>query len=242
MGNDWRITPPGSNKREVMRRWLQEHIHLGPKRVALRSGLRPKKIVEWMIAYDVVDPKDEKIFKAWVGFKEYRPEEIALLLCHTKRSIQYYLDKYGLSQEKKDITPPGYRRIRKHRPVNKSVLRDPEKLSRLYELVGRRAIAKMVGVSVTRVNYFLDKFDIKTPRTSYEGRKNPCKNREWLEEHYIYEGWSCRRCAEEAGVSPATISNWLVKFGIKPRDYHEAACVSHNPEAARILTCTTGDN
>lgn len=46
---------------------------------------------------------------------------------------------------------------------------------------------------------------------------HPCCTREWLQEHYINQGLSQKRCGRIAGVSDSTIRDWLVRLGFQVR-------------------------
>lgn len=80
-------------------------------------------------------------------------------------------------------------------------------------------IAKLVGVAKRTVQKSLTKFGIKQrPWNVAVGSQNKCCSLEWLTENYIKQLKTTHECAREAGVNSCTITNWLIKFSILPRD------------------------
>jgi hypothetical protein len=87
------------------------------------------------------------------------------------------------------------------------------------EKIGAYVIAKMINRSVQTVYKKLKRFQI--PLRSHKeavATRNPCHNREWLWQAYIYEGKILAEMAKEANVNPYTILHWLVEFNITIRD------------------------
>lgn len=95
---------------------------------------------------------------------------------------------------------------------------------------GIPTVARMIGRSIALVKGRLEKYGIQT-RSHAEAvkSKNPCYKKEWLEDRYIKQRWSLAKCAEEAGVVPYTIYNWLIGFNFEIRDIYEAMAGDRNP-------------
>ncbi|MBD3407285.1 MAG: MerR family transcriptional regulator [Candidatus Lokiarchaeota archaeon] len=231
---------PANASREAMREWLTYHKNMSSLQLARQSGLTIERIIQWRIQYDVIDIKDKELFKAWLLYKDYTIGESAILLNVTQRTFRYYLKKYNIKKfEKSDEQFSDYRhkQVLKYVDLDRSVLRDKDMLAELYKHYGRVALAKMFGVSNTRMLVVLRKFGIMDPNRKWDP-PNGCKNREWLYQKFVVEAKTLTECANEAGVCPHTIRNWLIKFGIRPRDLGEATRLRFNKKDSKVLTCT----
>jgi len=235
-----KISLPRSRKSDDIRPWLEKHKSLSSRELANRTGLTFERIMQWRVAYDVIDPKDRDLFTVWVTYKSYTIAEAAIITGLSHRMFRYYLKKYGITKyEESDEQYSDYRREKTdYKKIDKSILKNKSKLSKLHDDHGKISISKMAGVSVERVRKYLQKFDISKPDRQVTGPNNSCRSREWLTQNYVIGGLTLRACAELAGVCPHTIRNWLIHFGIRPRDVHEAFAVRQNPEDSRLLTST----
>lgn len=95
---------------------------------------------------------------------------------------------------------------------------------------GIPTISRIIGRSIALVKGRLEKYQVRV-RSHAESvkSKNPCFDKDWLDEHYNRKRWSLTRCAQEAGVVPYTIYNWLVSFDFEIRDIYEAMSGDNNP-------------
>ena len=141
--------------------------------------------------------------------------------------------KWGSNRESTPfINKPAY----KKRKID--LVRDPEIwdnedwFRQQYEdkRFGIPIISRMINRSIPLVRGRLKKYGIET-RTHHDSVKstNTCCNKDWLEEYYIKKGWPIAKCAQEAGVVPYTIYNWLIKFQFEIRDIYEAMAGERNP-------------
>lgn len=212
-----KVYVPKRKNIDVIRRWLVKYNHISTEELARRSRLSIKKITEWKVHCDVIDPDDEKLFKIWIQYKDYSPAEASIILGIPYWKFRSYLKKYDIKKHQhstksfcpKRKTNPTYPRI--PIPQNRA------DFIRLLDKHGVRVISKMCGLRTIQVQRLKKKFGVESPRTSYKVYNN-CNNREWLLENYIEKEHSLRKCAEMAGVSsPHTIRKWLIRHGIKPR-------------------------
>jgi len=92
-----------------------------------------------------------------------------------------------------------------------------------YKKLGADTIAKMIGRSKPVVYKRLKRYGIerREHRDSTKS-KNKFYDKDWLIDNYFKKGKSLRELAKTASVSPYTISNWLISFGMLPRSNSEA--------------------
>ncbi len=93
----------------------------------------------------------------------------------------------------------------------------------LYDTYVRRgyglpAIRQVTNASYTKIIKCLNQNGIKT-RSSTLVSDNPKCNKAWILENYFRRRLSLKKCGELAGVSAVTIRNWILKFGMMPREY-----------------------
>ena len=93
-------------------------------------------------------------------------------------------------------------------------------------------IHRMTGYPVDRIRLILRRNHI--PLRGYP-QSNPCRNREWLIEHYYKQQLSQDRCAKIAGVSRYTIGAWLIHFNLPSRDQYQANLSKSKWEANGFL-------
>jgi transposase len=116
---------------------------------------------------------------------------------------------------------------------------NPEWFRRKYheEGIGTPTIARIINRSIVLVVGRLRRYGISLRHHSeaVKSRSIHC-SREWLHEQYYVKKQSLKECAGMAGVSPYTIYNWLVKFGMEPRTMHQAMAGEMNPFHGRKHT------
>jgi len=108
---------------------------------------------------------------------------------------------------------------------------DPEWLREQYieKRKNTREIAETQGVTSKTISRWLRKHDIPT-RDNSEAQIQEVKkfhDKEWLRERYVDDARSMRDIADECGVTPSGIKNWIDKFGIETRD--STAHYRHKP-------------
>lgn len=129
----------------------------------------------------------------------------------------------------KRVRHPNYRdNIKRHvdeRVFDVNVWCTKEWLTEHYcqKFYGAERIARIVGRTKQTVQKHLKRFGIKQREWKHSvSSHNPKCTLEWLTENYIKQCKSTRECAIEAGVNGCTITDWLIKFGILPRDMQMA--------------------
>ena len=115
---------------------------------------------------------------------------------------------------------------------------------------GIPTIARQIGHGVAFVSSRLKRYNIQTRKHADScASKNECCSEQWLMENYATKqqylewaqnkgiepsvecgrGYSIRKCARVAGVTPYTVYNWLAKFKISTRNIHDAMRGDLNP-------------
>ena len=95
--------------------------------------------------------------------------------------------------------------------------------------IGAYIISRMINRSVVVVYRRLERYGIK--RRSHREATKPTSeyyNREWLIENYFKHKRSLGSIAAEVGVTPYTISNWMVSLKLLPRDRNSQSVASYN--------------
>ena len=98
------------------------------------------------------------------------------------------------------------------------------------------AIAKAVGRSYFMINYRLRRYGI--PFRTDMKMLHPCRNKRWVEEHYVKQKLTQMACAKLAGVSRDTFTGWLVEFGIPARTITEISASKRR--SRRLHVCLWG--
>jgi hypothetical protein len=100
---------------------------------------------------------------------------------------------------------------------------------------GLRKIARITNRHRQTIKLYFRRYGIKPHHRPTSISFNPCCTYKWLEDHYVLQGLTLRRCANLANVNPYSIYNWLVRFGIHIRDIHEAMAGDRNPNYGKRL-------
>lgn len=120
-------------------------------------------------------------------------------------------------------------------PPNRADWNNHEWLSNVLKTHSVVQIAQAVGLSRRTMRGIIAKHGLKArPSAEVSKSKNPCCNREWLEEHLLRRKLPIARCMAIAGVGWATFFNWMAKFGIRPTN-HVESCTGHNGLWVRTL-------
>lgn len=210
-----------------------------------------------------VDPSDIDALSAFLDeYDHYTTYELAQLVDRSPSTIRKWRKKCNKESTK---MPFANAKRPKPKKKQVTLVTDPDIWDnqewfeeQYYEKGhGIPTIAKIIGRSVSLVVKRFDRYSIQT--RSYResmASKNPCCNKKWLMENYAdrdqYLEWcqehgvepisdggrgrTLAECAEEAGVVPYTIYNWLVKFRVSIRDINEAMVGERNPFFGRRHT------
>jgi len=187
----------------------------------------------YKIDFDTTDVEQLKQF--FEKHKEYKTHEISAKYMVPTSTVRYWRRKCGCTKESKHKHKLlSMRKQRKVVEVEK--VNDPEVwdnhdwFEEMYvnRKLGADLIARMIGKARKTVYNRLLRYGIET-RSLKEAlkSKNEYYSKEWLIDNYIKKNRRLIDCAKEAGVSPYTISNWLVSFGILPRDEALALAWKH---------------
>lgn len=96
---------------------------------------------------------------------------------------------------------------------------DPVWLAKMVQVYSVKQLAEMVNRNRNVIRTVLNRHGIKTKTLKEATRsKNKCCNHAWCYQHYITLGYSQQKCADLAGISQQTFSDWLNRFKIPVRD------------------------
>ena len=191
--------------------------------------------------YSFNDSTRDEIKKILEDNKYLTSSELAYMLEVSPSAIREWREKLGVECRVKINT--SYMRewnTGKEYPLveDPKIWDNKEWLSEQYEKngYGRRIIAKMINRDPKVVKLRLRRYGIRIRDVREASQsKNPCCNKEWLEEHYEKQGLSQRKCAKIADVNPQTIVNWLVKFGMSVRNMSESMTGERNHLYGRAI-------
>jgi hypothetical protein len=209
---------------------------------------------------NTINPVEAAKEGRWDDVKKYLQDnhfltvyELAIEFGKSPSTVRNWRRRCGLSGKYPFKTRPTNRKKNVTVVKDKSTWDNAEWFEQQYTVNGHgiAMIAKMIDRSPRLVVLRLKKYGIETRSHSQAVRSNnPCADGKWLLYHYgtrnEYEKetenpdseggkeWSLKRCAEAAGVVPATIYNWLVRankegFQINIRDLNEAVAGHRNP-------------
>ena len=87
-----------------------------------------------------------------------------------------------------------------------------------YPRYGTYILRRATGLSYRTVRRRIQKHcgPLRSHREA-AGSMHPCYTKEWLQEYYVDQGLSQKRCGAIAGVSDSTIRDWLVHLGFQVR-------------------------
>jgi len=180
------------------------------------------------------NPKDKEMLKLWFEQnQDLTTLELATKAGVSPSTIRNWKRSCGLELGKSPFDV-SYKMSKKNvEKVDDPIIWDNKSwFEDQYRIKGRGIylIARVIGRSTSLVKGRLDRYGIPLRSHSEAVKsKSPYCNKEWLELNYIELNKSLAKCAEEAGVSPYTICNWLAKFDIPIRDIHEAMAGRRNP-------------
>jgi hypothetical protein len=177
--------------------------------------------------FAVVDTADPASLWRWFADHSYlSPNDHARIAGVCLKTIRRWQDAAGLPRARRR-RPPGWRRPR-------PVLTAPPDwaagtwLEKQYPSHGIRQIGHAIGRSYTATRRLLRRRGVIFPSAREAVRsRHPCCNRPWLLRHYVVEGLSLSQCARLAGVSTATMTEWLLAEAIRVRSNSEQQALNH---------------
>jgi len=173
-----------------------------------------EELLELRAEFNRIDLSDQKSVRQWFDSHQHLSRnDLAQIAGKSKYWVAKLAKFAGLKQATPKNTPPPHRRKIIHIEVPENW--DREWLEKTLQLHGFRAIATATGLHRTTILKKIKKWGIKFPTRT----KHPCRNKRWVYDHYVVKGLSQRQCAELAGISPQTFSNWLNEFLIPIRRY-----------------------
>jgi len=191
-------------------------------------------------AIDEDKPKYQQ--KAWLyaqyhQFKKSQ-KKIAKECGVTRSTISNWLDRLNI--EKRDLSTATSIAM-----GSDERLRNEDWLRKKYvdEKKSFNNIANQLDCSTWSVHHALKKYDISTRskgNTQMINLKNdetkPYTDENWLRHHYRTLGKSTPEIADEVGVTPYTILDWLEKFGIQTRSLKSAQLLHNKRKKGVKLT------
>ena len=184
------------------------------------------------INFDTTDIDQLKNF--FNDHKDYKTHEIACKFDVPVSTVRFWKQKAGI----KDYTEAAERLIEmksKYEPGEYELIDDPKIWDNrdwfykkyVEEGLGTAIISKMINRSRPTIIKRLKRYRIDIRSMDICRRsKNKYFDKEWLIDKYYNNHMPRYKVAKLAGVSDYTISNWLIHFGILPRDNAHATVVS----------------
>tara|TARA_R100001244_G_scaffold25113_2_gene25370 strand:+ start:37791 stop:38489 length:699 start_codon:yes stop_codon:yes gene_type:complete len=190
----------------------------------------------------IVDPEDPKSLANF--FQEFRgltTPELAIVANASTGLIRTWKKRCGIAMK----ADPFIKKKKPYTKVPREVWDNADWLREHYidKGIGIRTLAKIMGYrGFASVCDHLKRHGIETRKLVLD----PCRSKDWLYYHYStreeYLEWcestnqkpdehggmglTLEGCAEQAGVVPYTILNWLSKFRMRIRDKHESTSLN----------------
>jgi transposase len=186
--------------------------------------------------FSAVDPDDPHGLAAWLRRHPYLVDhEVAEVAGTGLRTVRRWKRRAELPAAQRR-PPPGWRR-----PPPAAVVAPPDWRAgtwledRYRSGASIRQIAKAVRRSYRATRRLLrHRGVVFRPAKDAVASTHLCCTRGWLVENYVVPGLSLTRCARLAGVSRATMSDWLVHFGIRIRSAGEQLIINHAKQWAGV--------
>jgi hypothetical protein len=184
-----------------------------------------------------VDPTDPASLRRWfVNHRYLSANDHARIAGVCLKTIRRWQDTAGLPRARR-LRPPGWRRPRP------ALTAPPDWtagtwLEEQYPAHSIRQIARAIGRSYTGTRRLLRRRGVVFPSAREAVRsRHPCCNRTWLLRHYLVEGLSLSRCARLAGISAATLTEWLLAAGVRIRSNSEQQALNHVRQDRKSSGC-----
>lgn len=173
--------------------------------------------------FAAVDRRDPASLRAW--FRKYAfltGTDHARIARVTRRTIQRWRRAAGCPLPALRPLPPSARRVPTPALIAPEGWMDGTWLERQYRRFSIRQIAGAIGRSYTATRRLLRGRGIALRSAAEAARsRHPCCTQAWVLEHYVQRRLALHRCAALAGVSLATFTEWLNRFGIRIRSRGE---------------------
>lgn len=190
-----------------------------------------QEIVEYRRPFSLVDCADPASLRQW--FVEDHPylsaNDMSLIAKVSLKTVYRWRRRAGLAGI--DRTPPQRRQVFRLDQTAPPNWEAGTWLEEQYPKYSIRQIARAIGRSYTATRRALKRRGVifRSAREAVRSRHRCCR-REWVEQMYLKSGHSLTTLARLAGVSKSTISDWILRFGIRVRSVAE-----QNFLAARII-------
>jgi len=165
-----------------------------------------------------VDIKDAKSLRRFfLRYSFFSTNDMALILGLSPWSIRTYKRRAGIKRKGGPKTKPKNPQIPVHLDLPENW--DTAEWWRAhYPRYGMYILTRETGLNYHTVRRRVRRHcgGIRSYREAANSDHSYC-TKEWLQEHYINQGLSQKRCGVIAGVSDSTIRDWLVRFGFQVR-------------------------
>ena len=187
--------------------------------------MTPEELNEFKEEFCRVDPHNDRQLRKWfLDYPELTTAENAMIMGISQRWVSARKKSLGLTRIIIIETSAGVKILRK-RAKKKTTLKPPAEGIEdwiIDQAVNNKVTVLELSKAVLRSRGYVKRV-LKAHRKKPNNTIHPCMNKEWVEEHFVKQRLSLRRCARIAGVSYGTIRGWLSHFGINNRDSFEAA-------------------
>lgn len=182
--------------------------------------MQDNTFTELQQAFTRLNIDDDEAVRKWFTDHTYLTNsDHAQIAGKSKWWISRLRHRVGLS-----ASPPKTKTKPRNRRISTVVIDVPsnwdtkEWLEKAISLYSLKQIAKAVNRSRTVLRKRLKRWNIiNKPYKESVKSNNRCCTKAWVYDHYVTKGLSQSRCANLAGVSHATFTNWLNRFGIPVR-------------------------
>lgn len=191
------------------------------------------EVEEYAMAFARIDRHSPDALRAWLQAHPYlTTNDLCRIARVSHRTAGKWRRLAGVPSRPR--TPPRRCRLPRPGPVAPPDWENGTWLQDQYPRYSVRQISRAVGRSYTWTRRLLLRRGVRL-RSAVEAvrSRHPCCQQAWLSEHYIERGLSLTTCARLAGVSSATLTAWVLRFGFRVRTAAEQLMVHWHSAARR---------
>jgi hypothetical protein len=204
------------------------------------TNMDREETLELQAEFNQLNRRDKQVMRKWFeDYPELTISEHAIVMDRTEAQVKDLRGSLKLTTTR--VIELGDRLVRLDRQQHKKEIPKAPKTGTdswvIDQIINKGETIKTVAAALKKSRFQIRGILKSYDKYSYEQTVHPCKNLEWLTEHYVKQMLSLVNCGKLAGVSSVTILSWLATFKIPARDafesYHAVLDKKTNDAAGR---------